>query len=187
MQFQLTALVCAAVTLRGILAYSLTTHSRDVDRRAFVISSASLFGVPAAAKAARGESAGIELPNYIEYLIEKNQGPPEGESLYTGADPKVLLERLLVANTKLSEIPALAQEKKWSQIQGVLSGPMGSLAETLNLIIKSSPESQAAGKQVKNDLIAIGQAASKKDGAKCAAGAAQASRDLEAFVKVAFQ
>jgi hypothetical protein len=130
----------------------------------------------------------MEFPNYIEFLIEKNKVADPGSFLYKGADPEVVLQRLLTAQQKLQDIPKLADEKKWSQVQGVLTGPLGTLGETLSLIAKDAkPEVQAASKKVKADVFRIGQAASKKDGAGCTGGVVQASQDLETFVKVAFE
>jgi hypothetical protein len=163
-----------------------------LDRKDFLLSTAAMLAiigsVPTVANAGYGDGTTMELPNYIEFLIEKNKSVDPSEFLYKGADPGILLKRLLGANTKLAEIPKLAEEKKWSQVQGILTGPLGSLAETLNLICKQGgPEVQAAGKKIKSDLIAIGQAATKKDGKACIDGAKQTTADLETFVKTAFQ
>ena len=65
-----------------------------------------------------GEPSSMELPNYIEYLIEKNQVQDDSQVLYRGADPAVLLGRLKDSLQRLNEVPALAEEKKWSQING---------------------------------------------------------------------
>jgi hypothetical protein len=165
-----------------------------LDRKVFLVSTvaamvfATIGSVPTVANAGYGDATSMELPNYIEFLIEKNKSVDPSDYLYKGADPGILLKRLLGANTKLAESPKLAEEKKWSQVQGILTGPLGSLAETLNLICKQGgPEVQVAGKKIKSDLIAIGQAATKKDGQACTDGAKQTTVDLETFVKTAFQ
>eukprot|EP00980_Cylindrotheca_fusiformis_P016770 scaffold5048_cov121-Cylindrotheca_fusiformis.AAC.21 len=162
-------------------------------RRKFVLASTGiLFSLqnvsPALAKS--GDYTNMQLPNYIEYLIEKNEAGINPENaLYKGADPTVLLKRLQEANKRLGDIPALADQKKWSQIQGTLTGPLGTLAQTMNQI--ATPDSSAkvkeASKKVKSDMISIGQAAEKKNGAACAENARITSRDLESFVKLAFQ
>jgi hypothetical protein len=185
------------IACRSIVGYSVTpskTKEAQVfrsGRRAILINFSCLLAsnsIPLVANAAYGDSVNIELPNYIEFLIEKNRVVDSSSVLYQGADPDVLLKRLLEADKKLADIPLLASQKKWSQVQGVLTGPLGSLAETLNLISKlvATPEVQAAGKKIKADLVGIGQAAAKKDGAGCTAGATQTSKDLETFVKAAF-
>ena len=46
------------------------------------------------------------------------------------------MKRLLAVDRKLADIPQLTEEKKWSQVQGILTDPLGSLGETPNLISK---------------------------------------------------
>lgn len=143
---------------------------------------------PACAK--YGDSSNMELPNYIEYLLEKNaQGSAAGGALYRGADPVVLLRRLQEADNRLKEIPQLANEKKWSQVQGVLTGPLGTLSQTLNQIATpdSDKQVQTASKKLKADLIDIGQAAAKKNAEACVAKAGEASKDLVSFLELAFE
>ena len=164
----------------------------DHTRRSFLIASTAFVGSlstsnPALAK--YGEGSNLELPSYIEYLIEKSNSVEEAKILYKGADPSVLLRRLQEADKRLGDIPALAEQKKWSQIQGVLTGPLGTLSQTLNQIASpdSSPKVQDASKILKSVVIEIGQAASQKNGGTCTAKAQQASQDLEVFVKAAFE
>jgi hypothetical protein len=198
MRFVLTALLWS-ISLEFILGYNLAqfvpvaTHlNKHSERRSFLIGCSSFVAAvanPFVANAAYGDAVNIEFPSYIEFLIEKNKKVDPSGFLYKGADPKVLLKRLLPVEKKLAEIPKLAEEKKWSQVQGILIGPMGSLGETVNLIsnLATTPEIKAAGKKVKADILMIGTAATKKDGAGCTLGAKQAASDLEAFVKMAFQ
>lgn len=137
-----------------------------------------------------GSSSNMELPNYIEYLVEKNsQGANQGKALYKGADPIVLLRRLQEADSRLQEVPKLAEARKWSQIQGLLTGPLGTLSQTLNQIATpdSDPKVQGASKKLKADLIAIGQGASKKSDTACIANAQAASKDLVSFLELAFE
>ena len=178
---------------RSILS-SHDSKRADPMRRSLLISSATgitcffLQGVnPAFAK--YGDSSNMELPNYIEYLIEKNESLDSGKVLFKGADPAVLLTRLQEANKRLADIPSLAEEKKWSQISGLITGPLGTLAMTINQIVTpdSSSKVMDASKKVKADVIAIGQAASKKNAAACTENAKLASKDLDAFVRLAFE
>lgn len=193
----LTGLLFIALCGRN-LGYNITpSKTKEVKisrcgRRAILIEFSCLLAsnsIPVVANAAYGDSVNIELPNYIEFLIEKNKVVDSSSVLYQGADPDILLMRLLGAGKKLADIPLLASQKKWSQVQAVLTGPLGSLAETLNLISKqvATPEVQAAAKKIKADLVGIGQAAAKKDDIGCTAGATQASKDLETFVQAAFR
>jgi hypothetical protein len=137
-----------------------------------------------------GASSNMELPNYIEYLVEKNsQGASTASiALYKGADPVVLLRRLQEANNRLNDIPTLAKERKWSQVQGLLTGPLGTLSQTLNQIATpdSDKQVQAVSKKLKADLIDIGQAAAKKNAEDCSAKAEDASKDLVSFLEMAF-
>lgn len=167
---------------RSFLLHSTMTAS------AFVGSFGMLTG-PANAK--YGDSTNIELPSYIDFLIEKNYVPDPDKALYKGTDPTVILKRLQDANNRLSEIPILAEQKKWSQIQGILTGPLGTLSQTINQIVPStgdvSPKLKDASKKLKSDLISIGQAAAQKQGDVCTVKAKQTSQDLEALLKLAFE
>lgn len=133
----------------------------------------------------------MELPNYIDYLIEKNSfqaGDDPSQRLYQGADSKVLLERLLDANQRLNEVSALAEARKWSQIQGLVTGPLGTLSQTLNTMVKEKPKVLTGpAKQVKTSVIGIGQAASTKNAEQCVQLAKQAQTELQMFVEKAFE
>jgi len=151
---------------------------------------AGAFGIPVdRVEAKYGASSNMELPNYIEYLVEKNSEADQRKALYKGADPVVLLRRLQEADSRLKEIPSLAEKKKWSQVQGLLTGPLGTLSQTLNQIATpdSDPNVQKASKKLKSDLIAIGEAASKKSDAACIAKSQAASQDLIKFLEIAFE
>mmetsp|Transcript_30148 Transcript_30148/g.73295 ORF Transcript_30148/g.73295 Transcript_30148/m.73295 type:complete len:283 (+) Transcript_30148:62-910(+) len=147
-----------------------------------------------------GESSSMELPSYIEYLIEKNQVQDVSQVLYRGADPAVLLGRLKDSLQRLNEVPALAEEKKWTQINGLVTGPLGTLSQTLNQIVtvstttgennqkkKNASKVQDAAKKVKADVLAIGQAADKKNAEACTKQASLASQDLKALLEIAFE
>jgi hypothetical protein len=139
------------------------------------------------ADASSGDSANLEGFDYIQWLIEKNTVADPSTFLYKGADPQVQLQRLLEASKRLNDINALVEDKKWSQVQGILTGPLGTLAETLNRIAKdSSPEVQAKAKKVKEDVFAISLAASKKNANDVAAKTSAANADIKAFVQAAF-
>lgn len=159
----------------------------------------TLASSPPAASAKYGESSSMELPSYIDYLIEKNARPDASQVLYQGADPSVLLRRLQDAQTRLAEISSLAEQKKWTQISGIVTGPLGTLSATLNQIVAAaaaaasassssskSPVRDAANK-VKADVLGIGQAADRKNGDGCSKQAELASQDLRAFLQVAFE
>jgi hypothetical protein len=180
----------------GVGAFSTNQNGsqHSTTRRAFV---AGLVGTASAinilstsriepANAAYGSSASLELPSYIDFLIEKSKTIDNDSFVYQGADRETQLARLAKAAKRLKEIPAIAAEKKWSAITGILTGPLGELIAQMTQISGDSTEAKAAAKKVKADLYAIGAAASKKREAGCIEGTSAASIDLEVFVKLAF-
>ena len=178
-----------------------TDGAMMIRRRTFLWTSAmamNWIGFVSRADAKYGAASNMELPNYIEYLVEKNQQQQVDRTavLYQGADPVVLLQRLQDANQRLQEIPSLAAVKKWSQIQGLLTGPLGTVSQTLNQLMTATAAAtttttansqiQQMSKTVKADLIAIGQAASQKNGEACIFLAKKASDDLKSFLELIF-
>lgn len=150
---------------------------------------------PQSAIASYGDSTKIELPNYIEYLIEKNASVDSSKILYKGADMEVQLKRISDASLRLKDIPSIAREKKWSQIQGILTGPLGTLVQTMNALNKGLSSSSSAADEeaakvasakVKADLIRISQEATKKDEMGVIKASQQAQDDLEAFARLVF-
>ena len=157
------------------------------NRRDFVLASTML--IPSIANAKSGDSAGIVMPNYIEFLIEKNKVTDPSEMLYQGPDIELQLKRIGEAGARLPEVAALAEEKKWSQVQGIITGPLGTLLQTMNNVasIAATKEAAAAAKTVKQDLNDINAASQRKDSALCVKTAGKAAADLEKFVKIAFK
>lgn len=153
----------------------------------FLVAGSVSVGMPHSGRASSGDSANMELPSYIEFLIEKNKIPQDG--LYNGPDPQVQLRRLLEAAKSLQTVPSLAEQRKWSQVQGVLAGPLGTLVQTMAQVSKQSSSAgvQASAKKLKADLFAINTAATKKDEKTCIRATQLASEDLDAFVKAAFE
>ncbi|KAL7539235.1 hypothetical protein ACHAXR_009121 [Thalassiosira sp. AJA248-18] len=174
----------------------LSAHnSQNNGRRGFIqtiitTSIGTAVAIPSIANAASGESASIKMPNYIEYLIEKNaQGLERDDMLYKGPDPETQLRRIGEAGSRLPEIAALANDKKWSQVQGIITGPLGTLLQTMNSVasIAGTKEARDAAKVVKTDLLEIGVAAGRKESAPAVKAAEKAAKDLEKFVMVAFK
>ena len=158
------------------------------NRRDFVLASTIML-IPSIANAKSGDSAGIVMPNYIEFLIEKNKVTDPSEMLYQGPDIELQLKRIGEAGARLPEVAALAEEKKWSQVQGIITGPLGTLLQTMNNVasIAATKEAAAAAKIVKQDLNDINAASQRKDSALCVKTAGKAAADLEKFVKIAFK
>jgi hypothetical protein len=163
---------------------------------------ALLFGNPEPAHAEYGIDAKMDFPDVVQGLSDRNNKQCLVESLgnreclvymedadkflYKGADTKILLERVETAASALANIPALVETKKWTQITGSLTGPMGQLNPTMTLIVKLSnnPEkSKAAAAKVKNDVFAIGAATSQKKGEAVLQAHKAATENLVAFLK----
>ena len=165
-------------------------NRRDVLQTMIVsISASASILPPSVAHASYGDSSKIVMPNYIEYLIEKNMEGMPVESLYKGPDAETQIRRIGEAANRLPEIITLAEEKKWSQVQGLITGPLGTLLQTMNSIVSlvGTREAKDAAKLVKSDLLEIGVAAGEKSSEKCVRAAEKASKDLEKFVVIAFQ
>mmetsp|Transcript_22404 Transcript_22404/g.28738 ORF Transcript_22404/g.28738 Transcript_22404/m.28738 type:complete len:199 (+) Transcript_22404:94-690(+) len=159
-------------------------NRRDFVRTVVAGSSAML--IPSIANAKGGDSASIAMPNYIEFLIEKNKVIDPNDMLYKGPDIEVQLKRIGEAGARLPEVATLAEEKKWSQVQGIITGPLGNLLQTLSSIA-GTKEAAAAAKTVKQDLNDINSASQRKDSALCIKAAGKAAADLEKFVNIAFK
>ena len=162
------------------------------NRRDFVrsvVAGSSTILIPSIANAKGGDSATIVLPNYVEFLIEKNKVVDPSTLLYQGPDIETQLRRIGEAGARLPEVAALAEEKKWSQVQGIITGPLGTLLQTMNNVVSAAgtKEAAAAAKTVKQDLNDINAASQRKDSALCIKAAGKATADLEKFVNVAFK
>ena len=162
------------------------------NRREFVqtlVAGSTSILIPSIANAKDGDSAKIVLPNYVEYLIEQNKRTDPDLLLYKGPDIELQLRRIGEAAVRLPEVATLAEAKKWSQVQGIITGPLGTLLQTLNSVasIAGTKEAASAVKTVKQDLNDINAASQKKDSALCIKAAGKASVDLEKFVKIAFK
>lgn len=177
----------------------------DMDRReaafAMVGSLWAMTTSPLAASAAYGQDAKIELPNPVGDMNRRNNEQCLVESLgtrqclvyldpanklYQQPDNKVLLERLDKASASLASIPSLVSSKKWSQVSGVLTGPLGQLVLTMQALTKLSEnggEASALAKKVKSDILEIGAASDRKQGDKVLEYHQKATDDLVAFVK----
>lgn len=193
-------LVVAAATLQSascFVSHQLSSIQKNktqlyANRRDFVrtvVAGSSVMLIPSIANAKGGESASIVMPNYIEFLIEKNKVIDPNDMLYKGPDIELQLKRIGEAGARIPEVAALAEEKKWSQVQGIITGPLGTLLQTMNSIASAAgtKEAAAAAKIVKQDLNDINAASQRKDSALCIKASGKAAADLEKFVKIAFK
>ena len=138
------------------------------------------------ATAAYGESSSLEFPSYWDFLVERNTEPDNSKALYKGADTQEQIKKIIDASNQLKKIPSIAQEKKWSQVQGILTGPLGTLIMTMNALSKESNDAKKAAAKVKADILLIGQEVSKKNADSCIKATDEALQDLESFVKIIF-
>lgn len=141
----------------------------------------SLLGSPAPASATYGLDAKIEMPNPVQGMSDRVNKQCLMESLgnreclvyaedaskflYKGADGQRLLDRIQASAKSLSDLPPLIESKKWSQVVGVLTGPMGELIRTMNQLVELSEDKALAKSkvnQVKTDLYAITAAVDRK-------------------------
>ena len=112
----------------------------------------------------------------------------ENALLYKGADYQLLLTRVGTAYGVLKEqLPKLIEAKKWTQVTGVLTGPLGELVRTMIQITKLVDADMVAAceKQVqvvKKDLYGISAAVEKKDVTKAMAAYDAAVKDLGSFI-----
>ena len=178
----------------------------ETDRREVLFSTlgavfASLAVRPSAADAAYGADANMEMPNVLEGITNRATKQCLVESLgnrecllymdpdnklFEGFDNEVLLERLEKSSAALATIPGLIASKKWSAVNGVLTGPMGTLVSTMNELTKISKNGEKAAvlaKATKADIIAISQAAGRKQGDQALASHQKATEHLVAFVQ----
>lgn len=141
----------------------------------------TLFSFPARpVHAAFGSDANIQLPNVLEGLNDRVSKQCLVESLgnreclvymdpenklYKGTDSNVLLDRLETTSVALATVPALVENKQWSKIQSVITGPMGNILTTMMDLANISDNPERAldlAKKVKLDLYAISAAVERK-------------------------
>ena len=159
---------------------------------------------PLAAHALSGDAANLALPNVLQGMSDRLSKQCLVESLgnreclvyqedadkllYKGADTRVLLERMERAAVVLTtQLPPLLEQKKWSQVLGVLTGPLGELIKTMQAIAKLQDDptllSERQVQVVKRDLYAITAAVDKKDVSKALAAYELTANDLAVFIK----
>ena len=154
------------------------------------------------AYASYGDDAKIALPNPLQGLTDRTTrqclveslgnreclvyADESSNALFEGYDGQVLLERIDQSSVALAKLPELIASKKWSQVTGVLTGPMGDLIRTMGQLAELSPnKAQAKTKvqQVKKDLYSISDAVGRKDVDQALRFHQAATSSLVAFVK----
>lgn len=183
----------------------------DQDRReAFFAMIGSLWAIagggmrglfPEPAYAEYGAEANIFIPNPYDALNDRATKnclveslgtrqcliyADEANFLYKGADDGVLIERIEKASKSFGTIPALVFNKKWSQVTGVLTGPMGELIRNMSQLAamsRNQEQSKNLIKVLKNDLYAMSDGVSRKDQDIVLKNHEKATNDLVAFLK----
>ncbi|GKZ01068.1 hypothetical protein MPSEU_001058500 [Mayamaea pseudoterrestris] len=159
---------------------------------------------PYAAHAATGDEARLAFPDPLQGLNDRNSKQCLVESLgnreclvymadqesllYKGADYQLLIKRIeSMYGVLKDQLPKLIETKKWTQVTGVLTGPLGELVRTMNQVQKlvGTEKTAACEKQVqvvKKDLYAISAAIERKDVRKAMAAYEATVKDLAAFI-----
>ena len=183
----------------------------DLDRREAVFAALgavwALTGVgvmllPAgAAHAVYGTDARMELPNPYQALADRatkqclveSLGNREclvyaddANKLYQGANTVELIGRIDKAAAALATIPELNESRKWSQITGVMAGPMGELVRNMGQVADLTENADAARQLVagtKKNLYALQDGVNRKDQKLVLQYHAAVTNNLVAFVK----
>ena len=167
------------------------THRNDECSRRSIVRdtllstiAAAAVGRPIRANAIYGADAKIELPDVIQGMSDRQTKQCLVESLgnreclvyldpdnqlYKGSEVPLLLERLNGSMNALQDLPSYIETKQWNKVQGVMTGPMGTLSLTMNELVKalgpndpSKEKCKSLSIAIRNDLYAISGAADRK-------------------------
>ncbi len=179
----------------------------EISRRsvfASALAASSVMALPFAANAVYGADANMQMPNIVQGIADRATKQCLVESLgnreclvyedpdnklYKSADSKILFERLGTSVEALKRLPSYIANKQWSNVNSVLTGPMGSLSYNMNEIVKLIEEDNHIKSQCKDltvnirkDLYAISAAISSKDEKQALKNYERASEKMEKFV-----
>mmetsp|Transcript_25457 Transcript_25457/g.54988 ORF Transcript_25457/g.54988 Transcript_25457/m.54988 type:complete len:230 (+) Transcript_25457:146-835(+) len=204
-----------AVHRMGPIKTGMSDHPTPVEvqdgtnnsRRNFIVSAASALAFtiakPAPSNAVYGADAKIELPDIVQGMADRNTKQclveslgnreclvyldPENQ-LYKGSDAELLFERLGRSIAALKDVPQYIENKQWNKVQGVLTGPMGTLSSTMNELVKNVEDSGVQNKckglsvDIRKDLYAIALAADRKQVKDAQISFEKAEEKLDRFV-----
>mmetsp|Transcript_10053 Transcript_10053/g.29652 ORF Transcript_10053/g.29652 Transcript_10053/m.29652 type:complete len:288 (+) Transcript_10053:164-1027(+) len=165
-------------------------------------SAVSMTAFPEPARATAGVDANMAFPDVMAGLNDRNTKQCLVESLgnreclvyketdpdkllYKGVDTGKLVERIRLATSALAEIPPLVERKKWNEITGILTGPMGELSSTLNLLAGTDARKTKLARKVKEDLFGMGTATTQRQTDVILKYHALAIKDLAVFLEAA--
>lgn len=208
---QLATAFNAVVPISSVkISSTLLNAEVDKSRRSVftaLVASASLVTSSAGqANAVYGADAKMELPNIAQGIADRTNKQCLVESLgnreclvyedpenklYKNADSKILFERLNSSVDAMKRLPTYITNKQWSNVQSVLTGPMGSLSSTMNELVKLIDEESPVKNDckqlsvaIRQDLYEIKAMVDRKDAKQAQASADKAEKKLEKFMKL---
>ena len=124
---------------------------------------------------------GKQQNNTTVYMDPENQ-------LYKGSDNKVLFEKLGASISSMERLPELIEREECNKVKGILTGPMGELSSTMNMLTKNIDDTGKQNKcktmstAIRQDLYAISGAVDRKDAKGAMSAYLKASEKLDKFV-----
>jgi photosystem II protein PsbQ len=96
--------------------------------------------------------------------------------------------RLQSFRDRMLELPPLVQQKRWSDVESLIHGPLGEIRATMlrlsrNLLPSEQKQAEAAAKETFEHLILIDEAAQAQDGIKALRNYNELLKDFDAFVE----
>ncbi|MDY7024337.1 MAG: photosystem II protein PsbQ [Cyanobacteriota bacterium] len=88
-----------------------------------------------------------------------------------------------------TELPAAINNRKWIEADNFVHGPMGTLLQEMNYLIKNllpndQPPARKLAREVFEHLLEVGEAAEKADQSSAASSYQAALKDLDAFLNL---
>lgn len=185
-------------------------ENKDLDRREALFSLlgqiaagvGTLFWAPKDSVAVYGADAKLEIPNVMDGINNRASGrqclveslgnreclaylDPDNK-LWQNPDSAILLQRLQKSIAAFAEVPQHTSAKKWSKVSGILTGPMGTLSDTMNMLANVSGDSaelKSQAKVIKTTLYEINAAVERKEAEKILKLHEKATKDLIAYTQ----
>ncbi|WP_088893724.1 photosystem II protein PsbQ [Leptolyngbya ohadii] len=96
--------------------------------------------------------------------------------------------RLQSSRDRMLELPPLVQQKRWTDVESLIHGPLGEIRATMlrlsrNLLPSEQKAAETAAKETFEHLIAIDEAAQAQDGIKALRNYNELLKDFDAFIE----
>lgn len=96
--------------------------------------------------------------------------------------------RLQGFRDRMLELPPLVQQKRWTDVESLIHGPLGEIRATMlrlsrNLLPSEQKAAETAAKETFEHLIAIDEAAQSQDGIKALRNYNELLKDFDAFIE----